>query len=589
MPRRRSRAWKPICTCRFANDVSLNSARPPAESRGAGSVIAVAEVGSRLRRGDFGELDGRRVLSNLVEAPLAAGPLAGDWQRNWSQLQTHASKSIDAGIRAVTGSEIAPPLAAILVTDLAAADRRQLVSALRGQGFITVDSVAALAADFVRRNDPNELADRIRKARPALIMIAFKGPQGEAAAELATQVVRHLYCATAPSPQPLVALLGNPQAIAAARALLDSNTEVLTLSVDAVEADNLQALHQQFASAYLRAIAPRMAVGLPPGLHEKPLIPLTAALRRAAWRLSHLMGLRVAVVHAEPRGITLALADNGAVRIASFGHLAPEGRGGHFGLQLDMDEISQWLPARLPAAEIQKSLLERAGRPWGVPAAPGDRLIQEAAVVAGIARARTQLRITEFECDLAVASGLMLGADCAPLPAAACLLNGLLPVRFCQLAQDQASVLPMLGCLDLLGEAIDPTDALVPLALTVAVTGSARVNEPAVHLALDLADGTRTDEVVPFGTTLRVAAAADHPVRVSAAPAGGLDIGGGAGRAVGLAPVLATGAGGVLVDARGRPPATGDDGSTRAELVLSWQQGLDAYGLESGAVTGDHD
>ncbi len=524
------------------------------------------------------------MLSDLIEVPSSGGPLGNDWNRTWSQLRSMPPDTPDRAVKAVSGSGIAPPLAAILVTDLAAGDRRQLISALRGQGFITVDSIAMLAADFLHRFNPDELADRIRSARPALILLAFTGPQADAATELAAQVVRHLYCASAPSPQPLVALLGNPHTTALAHRILGSDIQSLTLAVDVVDSENLHTLHREFASAYLRAIAPRMSAGLPPDLRDRPLIPLTAALRRAAWRLSHLMGLRVAVAHVEPRGVTLALADGGAVRIASFGHLAQEGRGGHFGLQLDPEEISHWLPAQLVAADVQASLLDRAGRPWSVPPTSRDRLIEEATMVAGLARARAHLRLAEFECDLAIASGVMLGGDCAPLSAAACLLNGLLPVRFCQLAQDQASVLPMLGCLDLLGEAVDPSDALVPLAISAAVTGSARANEPAVHVALDLADGTRADEMVPFGATLRIAAAAEQPVKISAAPAAGLDIGGGPGRAVELAPAITTGTGGLLVDARGRPPTAAEDGETRADLVLSWLQALDAYGLDSRAV-----
>ena len=219
-----------------------------------------------------------------------------------------------------------------------------------------------------------------------------------------------------------------------------------------------------------------------------------------------------------------------------------------------------------------------------MPANQRDRLIQEAAIVAALARARTQLRLAEFECDLVVASGSMLGGDCAPLTAAACLLNGLLPVRFCQLAQDQASSLPMLGCLDLLGESVDPSDALVPLATSVAATGSARVNEPALHVAAQRDDGSGVEEVVPFGATLRVAALAGQTVRIGATPAGGLDVGGGPGRAVGLSPFVASGVGGLLVDARGRPPAEGADADERAELVLAWMQGLAAYGAESTVV-----
>lgn len=553
------------------------------------SAISVADAGPRLRIGKFDSLGGRRVLCDLADVPNPGGPLSGDWRRTWSQAPLGAPTASDGGPAAITGSAIAPPLGAVLVTDLAAAERRRLVSAMRGQGFLTGDSIAKLATDFLQRSDPNELAARIRKSRASLILIGFAGPQGVAATELAAQTVRHLYCEAAPLPRPLVVLMGNAEATGGARRILEPEITVLALGLDAALPENLNDLHQHFASAYLAANAPVTSRILPPHLGDRPLIPITAALRRATWRLSHLMGLRLAVAHAEPRGVTLALADQGSVRIANFGYTAGENRGGHFGLQLPLEEIARWLPIRLPDADVRASLLERAGRPWGVPATHRDRMIQEAAVVAGLARARIQLRLAEFEADLVVASGAMLGGDCAPLSAAACLLNGLLPVRFCQLAQDQASALPMLGCLDLLGETVDPGDALAPLAVSIAATGSARVNEPALHVAAQRSDGSRVEEVVPFGATLRVAALAGQTVQIGATPAGGLDVGGGAGRPVGLSPFVDSGVGGLLVDARGRPPAEGDDAAERSELVLAWLQGLAVYGAESPAVFGPPD
>lgn len=558
---------------------------PPAEDLPSESALSVADVGPRLRIGEFETLDGRRALTDLVDAPNPGGPLKDDWRRTWSRVPSITAAG-NGRYAAITGSEIAPPLQAVLVTDLAAAERRRLVSAMRGQGFLVGDSVAKLATEFLQRSDPNEFAERIRNFRAALVLIAFAGPQGVAATELAAQTVLHLYCAAAPLPRPVVALMGDEATTAGARRILDQAITVITLDPDAAQPDKLKTLHRQFASAYLAANAPLANRTLPPQLVGRPLIPITAALRRATWRLSHLMGLRLAVAHVEPRGITLALADRGSVRIANFGYFAGGHRGGHFGLQLPVEEVARWLPIGLPEADIRASLLERAGRPWGVPSRHRDRLVQEAAIVAGLARARAQLRLAEFECDLVVASGAMLGVDCAPLPAAACLLNGLLPVRFCQLAQDQASALPMLGCMDLLGEPVDPSDALAPLAVSIAPTGAARVNEPALHVAVQRNDGTSVEEVVPFGATLRVAALAGNPVRIGAMPAGGLDVGGGPGRAVGLSPVVDTGVGGLLVDARGRPPADGADAAERAQLVLAWLQGLSVYGPDSPAVFG---
>lgn len=549
-------------------------------------MVSVADIGPRLRVGRFDALASRRVLSDLLDVPHPGGPLARDWRRTWSQAPLPAPRPEGGDLAAVTGSEIAPPLGAVLITDLAAAERRRLVSALRGQGFLAGDSIAELAADFLRRLDPNELADRIRRSGAALVLIAFAGPQGVAATELAAQTVLHLCFKAAAMPPPVVVLMGNPDATAGARRILEPEVKVLTLALEAARPENLNSLHQQLAAAYLAANAPLAVRHLPPHLGELPIVPLTAALRRAAWRLSHLMGLRLAVAHVEPRGITLALADQGSVRIANFGYRFGENRGGHFGLQLAAEEIMDWLPVRVPAADIRAGLLERAGRPWCVPGSHRDRLVQEAAIVAALTRARTQLRLTEFECDLVVASGTMLGEDCAPLSAAACLLNGLLPVRFCQLAQDQASALPMLGCLDLLGEEVDPADALAPLAVSVSATGSARPNEPALYVAAQRTDGDRVEEIVPFGATVRIASLAGQPVRIGATPAAGLDVGGGPGRGVGLSPLVDAGVGGLLVDARGRPPAESKDAGERSELVLAWLQGLEAYGPETPAVFG---
>ena len=574
------------CVCPSGSDEPLSTA--PAGDTTVDSSITVADVGPRLQLGTFATLGGRRVLTDRVEAPNPAGPLKGDWRRTWSQAFPGALLAAQGGCAAITGSEIAAPLGAVLVTDLAAAERRRLVAAMRGQGFLPGDSTAKLAGDFLQRSDPNEFVEQIRRSRAALILIAFTGPQGAAATELAAQAVLHLYCEVEPLPRPAVVVMGNADAIARAQRILDSEIEVVAMGLDTARPENLNTLHQHFA-AYLAANASEVDRGLPSQLADGPIIPITAALRRAAWRLSHLMGLRLAVAHVESRGVTLALADQGSVRIANFGYVAGDYQGGHFGLQLPVEEIARWLPIRLSNAEICGSLLERAGRPWGVPATHRDHLIQQAAIVVALARARTQLRLAEFECDLVVASGSMLGGDCAPMTAAACLLNGLLPVRFCQLAQDQASALPMLGCLDLLGETVDPCDALAPLAISIAAIGSARVNEPALHVALQRDDGSSVDEIVPFGATLRLGTLVGQPVRIGATPAGGLDVGGGPGRTVGLSTYVDSGVGGLLVDARGRPLPDGADAGERSELVLAWLQGLSVYGAESPGVFGVSD
>ena len=258
------------------------------------SAISVVDMGPRLRIGRFDALDGRRVLSDLADVPNPGGPIKGDWRRTWSQVPAQDAEAGDGDYAAITGSEITPPLGALLVTDLAAAERRRLVSAMRGQGFLAGDSIAKLAADFLHRGDPNELAERVRKARPALILIAFAGPQGVAATELAAQIVLHLYCEAAPLPRPVVVLMGDVDATEGARRILTPEITVVTLDREAAQPENLSTLHQHFASAYQAANAPVTNRILPPRLVDRPLIPVTAALRRATWRLSHLMGLRLA-------------------------------------------------------------------------------------------------------------------------------------------------------------------------------------------------------------------------------------------------------------------------------------------------------
>ncbi len=542
----------------------------------------VGEIGSRTRIGHFCLLAGNLTLAGIGEATPTDDPPELDPDQSWSAALAEIGEldrvrqEIASLPLALTGSRIAPPKRAMFIGDVARHQRRQIMSAMRGQGLVTVDQLSVLATRFVD-GDPNLLANRIQTHRPDLVVIAFTGPQSPAALRIASRIIRHLVLPEPGIPKPLVALLGGPSATDSARDELGPAVASIILPQDAGVDSGIQSLHAELAAGY-DVLLKRLHIDLvPPGLTKVPVIPLSAALRRVAWRLADSMGIRVAVAHAEPFGVTVALAGSGSARIAAFGYLPDDPNGGHFGLKLNIDQIRRWLPSPISDGQIWASLLTRAGRPWGLPATRIDRQVEDAATMAGIANAAEQLQLPEVECDLAVATGSLLGSDSAPVPAAGKLLNGLLPVRFCQLAQDESSTLAMLGALDLLGMTVDPADALTPLGLAAAPAGSGRDGEAALRLLVDRGDGRRLDRIVPFGGTVRLAVGLDEPVSVAAAPASGLDLGRGPGRSVRLKTKIAPGLGGIIVDTRGRPLEFADDIDAQSGHALQWLQGLDAY------------
>ena len=545
------------------------------------SAIEIVEFGPRLRVGRFARIDSDYILVNLVETVASDGPPSNDPAASWSEIQSRLVgenelyRDHPATPLALTGTRLAPPRPAIFIGDVPPIERTQLVGAMRGQGFITRTQIRMPAKDFVERSDPNSVAEKIRAAKAELIVLAFIGPRSGAALTLGAQIVRHLV-ATGTGGGQVLALLGS-ESSAATRSALAERGDCVQLNPNAGRPEGAKALHEALAAAYARLLSPTRPALVPDALSGCPAIPVTVALRRSAWRLASAMGLRVSIAHVEPTGIILAWASPDSTRIASFGYVADGGDGMPFGLALDPAEIARWLPTPLSEESVTSSLLACGLRPWAIVVNRQDRLIADAAVAAGLGRACRQLGLERFECDLAIASGGALGSDCSPAAAAAALLNGLQPAHFCQLAQDSASTLAMLGAIDLAGEPVDHSMGLIPLGLSVAVSGRARDGEPGLRMLIDRPDGRRLDRVVPFGAIERMATATTDPLTVRAIPAPGLDLGRGSGQAVQLQTAIAPSTAGILVDVRGRPLETALDSSAQADQVLQWLQGLDTF------------
>ncbi len=563
-----------------AREVESGPGAPPPDPQLA-SAIEIVEFGPRLRVGRFARVDSDYTLVNLVETVASDGPPSNDPTAAWSDVQSRLVgenalyQDQPATPLALTGTRLAPPRPAIFIGDVPPIERSQLVGAMRGQGFITRTQIRMAAKDFVERSDPNSVAEKIRTAKAELVVLAFIGPRSGAALTLGAQIVRHLVPACS-SGGHVLALLGS-ESSAAIQSALAERGDCVQLNPDAGRPEGLKALHEALAAAYARLISPIRPALVPDVLSGCPAIPVTVALRRSAWRLASAMGLRVAIAHVEPTGIILAWASPESIRIASFGYVADGRDGMPFGLALDPAEIARWLPAPLSDESVTSSLLARGLRPWTIVVDRQDRLIADAAAAAGLDRACRQLGLERFECDLAIASGSTLGSDCSPAAAAAALLNGLQPVHFCQLAQDSASTLAMLGAIDLAGEPVDHSVGLIPLGLSVAVSGRVRDGDPGLRMLIERPDGRRLDRVVPFGAIERMATVTTDPLTVRAIPAPGLDLGRGSGQAVKLETAIAPSPAGILVDVRGRPLETASDSSAQADQVLQWLQGLDTF------------
>jgi hypothetical protein len=174
-----------------------------------------------------------------------------------------------------------------------------------------------------------------------------------------------------------------------------------------------------------------------------------------------------------------------------------------------------------------------------------------------------------------LASGATLGGTPRPGHAALVLLDGLEPTGLCNLVLDVNGIAPALGA----AAAVEPlavaqvwdSGGLMRLATVIAPVGvrNLAAGQPAVRVRMAYAGGENASVEVPAGSIKVIPLAAGQTATLTVQPLRNLDVGRGPGRTATLRDVRGS-AGGILVDARGRPLALPKDERARREANQRW-------------------
>ncbi|RLE53541.1 MAG: hypothetical protein DRJ30_06750 [Candidatus Methanomethylicota archaeon] len=118
-------------------------------------------------------------------------------------------------------------------------------------------------------------------------------------------------------------------------------------------------------------------------------------------------------------------------------------------------------------------------------------------------------------------------------------------------------------------------DCIVKLGTAIALDGHSKSSGPAVKVTAHMPDGSTVEKVVNYGEIASIPLPADQTAKVVIEPSSDFDVGTGKGKK--REAEVWGGAGGIIIDARGRPLHLPEDFETRREMLLKWFRALDAY------------
>jgi hypothetical protein len=363
----------------------------------------------------------------------------------------------------------------------------------------------------------------------------------------------------------------------------------------ALDRANLDPARQELSRLYEKQILPRL-----PGL---------AALRRLGRApvrtVCDVEGLMTRFL-AERTGRSVLTVDVGASSTAAF-HAAPGSyqlavlgtTGVSYGLTdllagPGVGAIARWLPFPIGEQALTERLLNKALRPYALPADREDLYIEHALAREALRSTYAALReeTPALAYDWIVAGGGVLAQAPQLGLALLTLLDGIEPVGaeahpIFDIYLDSLSLLPVAGAL----AGLDPDAAVTvvdrdllrntPLATVVVPLGEGRAGETAVEVELAVVGGATERRAVRHGEIARIPLSQGRFGRLTLRPAGGVRIGGAApGEAVSSeGGDVAGSALGVVIDARGRPLPLPEDARQRRARIWEW---LVALGVEQG-------
>ncbi len=341
---------------------------------------------------------------------------------------------------------------------------------------------------------------------------------------------------------------------------------------------------------------------------DAPIMPTPAAVGKIMQDLSAAKGINVLGMDIGGATTDIFSVVDGIFHRSVSANLGMSYSAGNVLLEAGIDNIMRWLPFVASAGEVSDRICTKLIHPARIPASLSDLMIEQALATealrlafeqhkevatshagevsplkatlmtyAQIATARSERRtiVDTAGIDMLVGSGGVLSHAPRRAQAALMMLNAFLPVGVTSLAVDSIFMMPHLGVLSQLQPAIALSvlekDCFVPLGSVISLEGVLVPGEPAVSVRVLDGAGAVRKAIVNAGDIKVLPLPPTGGATVEADVMGGATLRGG--RKFQCGPSVV----GVIVDARGRPPALPLDPAERAALNARWASQIGAY------------
>ncbi len=254
-----------------------------------------------------------------------------------------------------------------------------------------------------------------------------------------------------------------------------------------------------------------------------------------------------------------------------------------------LSSVLRWLPFDVEPAAVRNALEYKGSHPRTLPKTNQDFSLEQAvareilrqAVLGADLHGSTggssgrAARLPGY--DLILGGGAVLSRAPSHAQAALVLIDALQPVGVTGLALDQASLLAPAGAVamanPLAAAQILEQDGLLSLGTVVAPLGTGRVGETMLACRVEFGSGRVLETEVPYGSLQVIPLAPLQSANLELRPTRHFDVGLGIKGQAGFT-MVAGGAVGIILDARGRPLPLDEDPGVQRENVRRWLRAM---------------